>query len=152
MVVNSTLNLENIQLGFRNFGGEEGQYNKAGDRNFVVFLDTDLATNLERDGWNIKYPKPKEDLPAEDDTRQPYLQVSFSFKNFAPKIVMMVDGIPHRVSEEEVAMLDWADIEKADIVIRPYNWEVNGNKGVKAYLKALYVTIASDEFTSKYGL
>jgi hypothetical protein len=33
------LSLENVRIGFRNFEGREGQYNKSGDRNFVVFLE-----------------------------------------------------------------------------------------------------------------
>lgn len=152
MAVSGQISIADVRLGFRNFAGAEGPYNKKGDRNFVVFLNSDMAADLEKDGWNIKWPKEQEEDTEQEFEREPYLPVSFSFKNFPPKIVVVSDGVATRLGEDEVDMLDWAEIEKTDIVIRPYNWSVNGQSGVKAYLKAMYVTLVTDEFSSKYGL
>ena len=140
--------VEGARIGFKNFSGKEGQYNPAGRRNFCWFIDDEaLANALVDDGWNVRYLKPRED----NEKPQPYLQVAVEFKNFPPKIMMITSRGKSKIDESEVNILDWAEITNVDLIIRPYNWEVNGKSGVKAYLKALYVTIEEDEFESKYA-
>ena len=145
------LNIEGARIGFKNFSGLEGEFNKAGERSFAVFLDDELAEKLAADGWNVKYPKDR-DFGDEEDTRQAYLPVEVAFGKFPPKIVTITNDIPKVLSEEEVNTLDWLEIENVDLVINPYHWSVNGNSGVKAYLKAIYATIESDMFSQKYGI
>lgn len=142
----SNIVIENARIGFRNFSGTAGKFNAEGNRNFCVFLEKDLAIELENDGWNVRYLKPRD----EGDDSQPYLQVSVQFNNFPPKIVMISGKNKTVMDEESVKILDWAEIENVDLIIRPYSWEVNGKSGVKAYIKSLYVTISVDEFESKY--
>jgi len=146
------VSMEGVQIGFRNFSGVEGQYNKAGDRNFVVFLDKETADKMSADGWNVKYPKDRDDIDPEEDERNPYLPVSVGFGAYPPKIVLINGGKATKLDEESVDMLDWAEIKDVDLIVRPYNWTVNGQSGVKAYLKAIYVTINEDEFAEKYGI
>lgn len=151
-MVQGTISFESAKIGFRNFAGQEGPFNSAGDRNFAIFLDDDRARELEQQGWNIKWPKPKPNINPEDDDRSPHLPVSVSYKFYPPKVVKVTGDNMAVVPEEELGSLDWLEFENVDIVIRPYNWSVNGNSGVKAYLKAMYVTLPTDAFTSKYGI
>ena len=44
--VTGVITIENVQVGFKNFAGAEGPYNRKGDRNFAVFLDEDVARSL----------------------------------------------------------------------------------------------------------
>lgn len=139
--------IENAQIQFRNFSGKSGNFNPEGNRNFCVFLDKDIANQLKEDGWNVKWLKPRD----EGDEPQAYLQVTVKYTNVPPKIVLVTSRGKSIVGEEEVKLLDTAEIEKADLTITPYEWEFNGKSGIKAYLKTLYVTIAEDEFESRYS-
>lgn len=146
------VNIENARIGFKNFEGREGMYNKAGERSFAVFLDEKTAEALLREGWNVKYPKERENVDPEEDTREPHIQVSISFDNYPANVFLISNDNATRVDESEVSMLDWAELENVDLVIRPYTWNVNGNSGIKAYLKSGYFTIITDAFAAKYGL
>ena len=43
------------------------------------------------------------------------------------------------------------DETEADVIIRPYNWEVNGKRGVAAYLVSLFAHVQVDELEEKYS-
>jgi hypothetical protein len=147
---NNTVLMEGVRLVFRNFEGKEGQYNKAGDRNFGVILPPDIAQAMLADGWNIKYLKPREE--DEDETETPWLSVAVNFdKGRPPKIVLVTSRGRTNLDERTVEMLDWADITNVDLIVRPYHWEVSGNRGIKAYLQSMYVTIEEDELDKKYS-
>lgn len=146
------VSLEDVTIGFRNFEGREGPYNKTGERSFAVFLDNDTAKELAEQGWNIKFPKDVEKTDPDQESRNPYLQVSVGFEHFPANVFLISNGNPTKLSEQEVAMLDWAELENVDLVIRPYEWSVRGAVGIKAYLKSGYFSIVTDRFAAKYGL
>jgi hypothetical protein len=140
--------IEGAQIIFRNFKGEEGPFNAKGDRNFCVILDQEVGASMEADGWNIKHLPSRED--GEPDT--PYINVRVNFKQRPPRIVMLTSTSRTSLTEESVDTLDWADIQNADLICRGYEWEVQGKKGIKAYLQSLFVTIEEDELERKYGI
>lgn len=143
-----TLNIENGRIMFKNFAGKGNQFNRQGDRNFCVRIDDEeMANNLRADGWNIR------SLPPHDQNEEPlyYLQVKVSYAVVPPKVYMIAGGKKTLLDEESIDTLDFAEIRGADIIISPYHWEVNGKRGVKAYLKTMYVTIEQDAFASKYA-
>lgn len=142
----SNIVLENAKIGFRNFAGEAGKFNAAGKRNFCVFLDIEFGKVLEEDGWNVRWLKPRD----EADEPVPYLQVAVSYGKIPPNIVLVTSKGKTRLDEANVNVLDWAEIANTDLILRPYDWDVSGKQGTKAYVKSMYVTLVEDEFESKY--
>lgn len=143
---NKNLILEDITIAFRNFAGKEDVYNREGDRNFAILLDEDRAAQMEADGWNIKRLKARDD----EEFGQPYIQVAVSYKNRPPKIVVITSKGMRPYTEDMVEMLDWVDIETADVTLNPYEWAVNGKSGTKAYVQSLFIKIEEDYLQQKW--
>jgi hypothetical protein len=144
---NTTVLMESVRIVYRNFAGKEGPYNREGDRNFSVVLDEEVANAMEADGWNIKRKPGREEGEGDFIT----LPVSVKFKGRPPKIVMITSRGRTDLDEDLIEMLDYADIKNVDMIVRPYEWVVNGKTGVKAYLKSIFVTINEDELDLKYA-
>lgn len=141
------MNVENARIGFRDFLGKVGPYNKMGAKSFAWFIeDEELAVRLKEDGWNVKRTKVRED----GEGGYPYINVAVRFDNFPPTIVLINGPTKTILNENRVAILDGADIENVDMVISGSRYEVNGASGIKAYLNKMYVTIEPDPFEEKY--
>lgn len=138
---------ENATIMFRNFKGREGMYNREGERNFCVLVDKERAQDMEEMGWNIKYLKPRED----GDEPQAYLQVSVGYKVKPPRVMLLTSAGKRDLGEKQVEALDYVDIDWADVIVRPYEWHVNGRSGLKAYLKTIVVQVLEDYLESKYS-
>lgn len=146
MAVDKTINIANAKILFRNFSGKKGQYNPQGNRNFSVLIDDELADVLTEQGWNVRWLQPKD----QDEDPQAHLSVNVRFEPIPPQIFIISSRGKTVINEDNVSILDWAEIDFVDLIIRPYNWEVNGKTGVKAYVKAMYITIIENEFEQKY--
>jgi len=146
--VEDNITIENARIIFRNFAGKKSQYNREGDRNFnVIIPDAAMAQKLASDGWNIHVREPRE----EGEQPEYRLPVAVGFNIRPPKVVMVTKRYQRQLDESTISLLDDADIVKADMTLRPYNWEVKDRDGVKAYLKTLYVVVEEDEFADKYA-
>ena len=173
MAINrNTLEIENAQLRFRNFSGTEKQamvnnrmtiVNDRGNRNFNVILDPEasniywndeLVTNpnfgleLASLGFSVSV-KPGREEGESDEYRLP---VHIGFGNITPELYMITGNKKIRLTEENIGVLDGADIIKADISInngRPYVAK-DGTEKVKAWCNVGFFTVAQSRFASMY--
>jgi hypothetical protein len=143
-----TFMVEDARIIFRNFAGKEGQYNREGDRNFAVVLPADIADQMLRDGWNVRFLDARE----EGDEPTAYISVAVNFSNRPPRVMLLTSTSRTQLDEKSVEVLDWADIRTADLIARGYDWTVNGKTGTKAYLQSLFVTIEEDALERKYAI
>ena len=135
-MVTENVVIENAQIRFRNFSGTKTEFNKPGNRQFSIFLPQDTADILEEAGWYIKHKPPRN----EGDDPRNQMDITVMFGKYPPMIKLIShDGAESYLNEENVGILDSVDIDKANLEIRPYNWDVNGKTGVKAYVKELHV-------------
>ena len=149
----SNIVMENARLIFRNFEGREEKYNRKGDRNFgLIIEDPEVAQQLTEDGWNIKELTPKNNDNYDDTPEVIYwLPVTVRFDNVPPKVMLITRRKKTRLNEDNINTVDYANIAKVDLTVTPYDWEVNGKSGTKAYLQTAYITINEDEFADKYA-
>ena len=140
------ITIEDARIIFRNFSGKPSEYNKTGARTFCVLLDPRIANELADDEWNVKWTRPKN----EDDDPIPYLQVTVRYDRYPPKIVAITSKGRTVYSENQVMVLDFADIKKIDMTITSYKWSDERKPNRKAYLKNMFVTLEEDELELKY--
>src|ERR1044072_1065439 len=108
--------IQDADIRWLNFSGSPTSFNpEGGKRTFNVFLDDDLAADMERDGWNIQTTKPLKDASREEiDEFEPrkHVEVSVKFKSKPPRIAMV--GMSSRarteLSQETCGQLDDAEI------------------------------------------
>ena len=145
------LRLEDVQVIFKNFRGEKGQFNEEGNRNFSILIkDLGLAADLIGAGWALK-PLANEEEGMIDAYHLP-VKLNYASR-FPPRIykVTMSTGNQLPLDEKTIDMLDYLPIEYVDIIVNPYEWEVRGERGIKAYLQTMYVVIEEDELDIKWA-
>lgn len=143
------ITLEGVQMVWRNFSGVAGRYNEEGDRNFNVFLEDDIAKLLKDNGWNIRWLKARE----EGDPDRAILKVNVKYRRRdgtrtrPPRVVLITSRGKTNLDERTIPILDWAEIETADMILRGFEYEEGK---VSAYLHSLYATIRDDPLEMKY--
>lgn len=145
--------IENAVLFYKNFSGEVSDSNPYAYRSFCVYIDPDSVSQMEEDGWIVKFRKQRD---PEDDPR-PYIQVAVSYKVFSPTIIQLRDDLPPiRHDDESICTLDKSHFEKVDVNIYGSLQKRGGKQWLKAYLTSMVFKLSDrttyrDELLEKYG-
>ena len=147
---NENVFLENVQILWPNFSGVKTDYTPAGTRQFNCQLTEDQKKLLLDRGYNVK-----EHIPTNPEYDTIYtLRIGFGWNSdypqFDPKIVMVENKRTIPLTKENVGVLDGADIQYADLEIRPYHWTVNKNSGVAAKLATGYFYTQANRVEERY--
>lgn len=142
------LQIDDARIVYRNFSGAPSKFNREGDRNFAVVIETqEQADALIEEGWNVKIKAPR------DEGEDPfiYLPVKIKFNDRGPSVYLRSGKAMRKLGEDTVDILDNVDILSVSMDLRPYDWEVNGKTGRTAYLQSINVTQEVDRFADIYA-
>lgn len=142
------LQIDDARIVYRNFSGAPSKFNREGDRNFAVVIETqEQADALIEEGWNVKIKAPR------DEGEDPfiYLPVKIKFNDRGPSVYLRSGKAMRKLDEDTVDVLDNVDILSVSMDLRPYDWEVNGKSGRTAYLQSINVTQEVDRFADMYA-
>lgn len=143
------------QLIFRNFEGVAGAYNNAGDRNFCLIIDEDLAGKLQSLGFTVKRTKGGEDYEP-----VPYIKikVGFTLKDgtdnpYPPKIFKIDSTGMRMLDKSNVKILDGTRLKNVDLIFSGNSYEdrVTGEIKYSAYLRNLYAEIEENDLEREYN-
>lgn len=148
------LTIENAELMYMNLSGNKSQFNPLGARGFSVRLSIEQGKQMEEYGWNVKPLYARDEMGGRTKDIEAYhLPCAVRYDKFPPKIYLITDANKTLLGENEISMLDSADIENVDLILNPSRYDnkrLQGT-GIKAYVKSMYVKIREDGLMKKYG-
>ena len=113
---------------------------------------------MANDGWPVRTIIP--DDPNYDPIYQ--MRVAISYRDREghlfdendtrlPHIYMCTRKRQHELSEDTIARLDRAELDKVDLTVRARWWENENGWHIKAFLSRLYATICEDDLDAEYA-
>lgn len=142
-----SVTIENFRMLYRNFSGKPSRYNKEGQQNFCAVITEEEAVQFDEIGFNVKRTKPRDD----ELQGSPYIKVNVNFNsNPPPRVVIVSQRGKTDLDENSVSILDWSEIQSADVTINPY-FHPDNNGRCTAYLSRLFVQVIEDELEIKYA-
>jgi len=143
------------QIIFRNFEGQANKFNNAGDRNFCLIIDDELADELESKGFTIKRTKGGDDYDS-----VPYIKIKVGFTlksgedNPHPPRIFKIDSAGYRMLDKNtVKVLDGCRFKNVDLEFRGNSYidRDTGEPKYSAYLSSFYATLEESDLEREYN-
>jgi len=136
-----------IDVLYMNLAGAPDKFNPNGqDGNFWVVLTEEKANELAEKGFNVR------EFENRDGDTELRLQVFAKFEFYPPNIFMVNSNDKKtKINEEDLSLIDSAELDEINLIISPYHWEFGGKKGVKAYIRTAYFKIVEDVFSRRFS-
>ena len=143
MRANKILEFEDADITYRNFRGDD-----EGKRYFILNVPADAVEGMRADGWNVR--QRKEANPDGENTY--YIKVNVN-TGARPSIIHTIskrNPDPDAVMDaEHYMMLDDAEFDGVDLIIRQKPYDYRGQKGISTVLKEAWFYIHESRLASK---
>lgn len=140
----------------RNFAGQEKKdrntgrtVNSPGYRNFLLFINEEIAAELQALGCEVKYTR----VINENDVPTPYVSVSVSYFLKPVEIVTISNGVATQLDAEHAYVLDNMDFKNVCMEIETGKEKVhnNGVRYTPLYAQKIWAEITPNYFAEKYS-
>lgn len=137
-------NVHKEDLYFRNFKGVNKFNPKDNSINFAVKLSEELAAEMDKEGWYVRWTRVPEDV--KDRVPIPYLKIAVKMDSLRPPLIKLVsDGVETIIDKTTISLLDAVDIDAMSFRVRPYDWDDTGKYGASAQLERLQILAKADD-------
>ncbi len=147
---NNNVYIEDTRFIFdTNFAGDPSRdkYGSDARKANLVIPDISVARQLIAEGYNVKMTKPREG-EEEEFTPVYYISIKLSYrdrygelKRWPPKVIFIEDDFPTELTEETVGRIDYAWVERVNVVLNKYE----SDRGKSLYIKTMEVFQKSDD-------
>lgn len=147
------ITVRDAKMAKRNFEGRATKFKEAGPdaRGFLLILTKEMYDEFLAGGLNVKEMPARPEYDEDEPLR--YLPVAIGYKIKPPRVVLVTSKGKVNLGEDAVAVVDWVDIDKVDLIFNVAHWKGTGDKGgIKCWLKTIFITINEDELEAEYGI
>jgi len=136
---------------WRNFKGEAGMRNAAGNRNFTIGLDDETAAEMKAAGWPVR-SRPDNRQGHEGEERHT-LKVGVKYRTrdgreMKPPEITVITGKNHvKYGEDQIEALDFMEFSNVDLILSAYPTvnSFTGEDAVGVSLSVMFATVEEDE-------
>ena len=140
----------------RNFKGEEQRdrttgkiVNGTGRRNFLLFLNDEVAEELKTYGCEVKYTRPRDD----NDIPRPYMSINVSYNLKPVEAHLIANNQDTMLDEQRIGTLNDVDFKNLGLVLEfgREKTHLNGVTFIPVFASQIWAEIVPSYFGARYS-